>query len=337
MDWKKLALSLVVGSSLAFVGCGDDGSGSADPLEQERVELPEPVEPENCDASAGEEYFYVINALDFAQADTSTGDPTAPGFNIDGFNTPSGGASGCGQMDYAYDIDQNGSIEEHEMGVDNALASLAGTLSSYLDLQEEVSNGSIVILARLEGVEDTTNDSCVTMSLLLGELPEGTTADELDEDEDGFIDPGATFEIDPASYEADGETPLIQEDAVIEDGRVMMGPVNIGLDIQGIMLNVENASVAFDVGETELSTGIIGGQLNIDALLDAVSDLLDGISPESIRDIIGSAADLDPVGGEDGSECESLSLGLEFGAVDAVDGGPADGGGGTDGGGTDGG
>ncbi|MFW6050608.1 MAG: hypothetical protein ACODAU_05510 [Myxococcota bacterium] len=330
MDWKKLALCLVMGSTLALAGCGDDGNGNGNggdddagtngdgggDLDAERVEIPESPTPSGCEED-GDTYFYVLNVLEFGTTDQTDDGPRTPGFNLDGYNTPNGGLSGCGQTDHTYDIDQNGTIEEHEEGVDNQLASLATTLESVLDLQAEVNSGSIVILAELEGVSDTQNDSCVTMNMLLGVVPEGVELDE-----GMLIEPGTTFEIDPISYDEDTGEPLISQDAVIEDGRVMAGPFTITLSIEELELAVRNASVSFEVGETELSGGLIGGSLNIDDLVTAVGDLAGdlGITPEQVRELLEPLADMSP---DEAGECQAISVGLTFGAVEAVNGGDA--------------
>jgi hypothetical protein len=321
MDWKKLTLSLVTASSLAFVGCGDDDNGGVDasddsPTVPVQCDPPEAPETTGCeDNDAGETHYFIVHELDFGEFDATTGQ--TPGFNIDGCNTVAGGPTGCGHMDGRYDIDQDGTVEGLEEGIDNQIAQVAGIIGGELNIQNEINSGSILILAKVEGLNDPVNDGCVDVSLLLANVPEGETL-ELEGDR---IVPGQTFEIDPASFNASGD-PLVFGRGVLENGRLLIGPVTLALSIPvdeetDVTLTILNAQVAFNLGDGTLEVGVIGGGLNIDALVEAIAPLLGSdFSPELVLQILGPLADLDP--DANNANCEAISLGLTFGAVDAV-------------------
>jgi hypothetical protein len=341
MDWKKLVLCFATSGALALVGCGDDddngngtdvdagpGVDATLPLDEE-FEIPPPAhtcgDDLHADPEEGDTLYFVVAALDVGAFDGATGH--LPGFNIDGHNTRPGetqGNTGCGQMDGEYDIDRNGVIEGPERGIDNQLADLLGAIpGDFLDLQGEVNSGSIVILAKLIGVEDLENDDCVVSELLIGSLPEGAVM----ELEGGKPQAGQTFEIDDLSYDEEGNA-LIRAQGVIENGRLIMGPVTITIAIEldpgdeeedptDLTLELLNASVAFTMGDGTLDDGIIGGGLNIDDLVVQVAPLIPGgLDVDVIRGIIAQLADLEPDANND--NCEAISLGLTFDAVDAV-------------------
>lgn len=314
MDWKRLALILTTASSLAMVGCGDDddngtnGDPDAQTGELDECFTLEPPATDNCEEE-GDTHWYVVNVLDFGSQDFDTGQ--TPGFNIDGCNTRvdgSAGNTGCGHMDHQYDIDQDGVVEGPERGIDNMMSALSGALGSFLDVQEMVDDGEILILVEVSGVTDLQNDSCVNAALYLGQLPEG-------EELENGIEPGMMFEIDPDSLDDMGE-PLVQAEGVLEDGRLIIGPVDIVLDIpfegEEVTFAIENGQVALTLGENELSEGVIGGGLDVADL----SQMVEELAGLDIGGLLEMNADLWE--DENNENCESISISLTFGAVDAV-------------------
>jgi hypothetical protein len=340
MDWKKLVLCFATSGALALVGCGDDDNGNgtdvdAGPTDGGPTLAPDETfvieNPHECpgdlydDPATGDTHYFVVATLGFGGRDSVTGHTS--GFNVDGDNTRPGetqGNTGCGHMDGEYDVDKNGTIEGPERGIDNQLSQLTDILGGELDLQGEVNSGSIIILAKLIGVDSLENDDCVVAELLLGNLPEGVEM----ELEAGQPAPGQSFEIDEASYDEEGNA-IIRGQGVIADGRLIIGPVTISLSItldEGdeeedpttLDLAIANASVAWTMGDGTLDEGLIGGGLNIEELLVELGPLLEGFGLEidTVRPIIAQLSDLDP--DANNQNCESISLGLTFTGVDAV-------------------
>jgi hypothetical protein len=319
MDFRKLILSMATAGAVALVGCGGDDNGTVDPPDPDDPyyapdERSTPVPPTSACADTGDSYFYVVSVLDFATTSAETGQ--TPGFNLDGYNTPAGGSSGCGHMDRRFDVNQDGVVEEDENGIDNQLAELAPILSGFLTLQDMVDAGDILILVEAKYVDSLTNDDCVEVDLLLGELPPDTT---LVLGEDGRIEPGQAFVISESSYDASGNA-LISGLGSIVNGRLYIGPVTLNLTVPvdgaDVTLGIQSGQVAFNTSATALDVGVIGGALNVDALLDAVGSLLpDDFPPETVRSFLEPLMDINP--DANNANCDSVSLGLVFGAVAA--------------------
>jgi hypothetical protein len=320
MDFRKLILSMGIAGAVGLVGCGSDSEEEPPPPPPpdpffEPHQRSTPVPPTSACADTGNSYFYVVSVLDFATTSTETNQ--TPGFNIDGYNTPVSGTSGCGHPDRRFDVNQDGMVLDDENGIDNQLADLAPLLSGFLSLQDMVDGGDVLILVEAKYVDSLTNDDCVQVDLLLGEVPAGET---LVLDASGRIAPGQAFVISDASYDDDGN-PLISGLGSIVNGRLYIGPVTLSLsfpvDAQTeITLAIQSAQVAFNISATTLGVGVIGGALNVDALLSAVGGLLpDEFPPDTIRGILEPMMDINP--DTNNANCDSVSLGLVFNGVDA--------------------
>jgi hypothetical protein len=313
MDFRKLIVIMATAGAVALVGCGSDDEVAGDPYYAPN-ERKTPVPPTAACADTGDSYFYVVNVLGFATTSAETGQ--TPGFNLDGYNTPAGGSSGCGHMDRRFDVNQDGVVEDDENGIDNQLAELASILASVLNLQAMVDDGDILILVEAKHVDSLTSDECVEVDLLLGDVPEGET---LEYDASGRIAAGQAFVINPSSYDANGNA-LISGLGSIVDGRLYIGPVTLNLTVpvdgNDVVLGIQTGQVAFNPSATALTVGVIGGALNVDALLDAVGSLLpDDFPPETVRSFLEPLMDINP--DENNANCDSVSLGLSFGAVEA--------------------
>jgi hypothetical protein len=319
MDFRKLILSMGVAGAVGLVGCGSDSEEEPPPPPPpdpffEPHQRSTPVPPTSACADTGNSYFYVVNVLDFATTSTETNQ--TPGFNIDGYNTPVSGTSGCGHPDRRFDVNQDGMVLDDENGIDNQLADLAPLLSGFLSLQDMVDGGDVLILVEAKYVDSLTNDDCVQVDLLLGEVPAGET---LVLDASGRIAPGQAFVISDASYDDDGN-PLITGLGSIVNGRLYIGPVNLNLSVpvdgNDVVLGIQTGQVAFNPSAAALSVGVIGGALNVDALLDAVGSLLPSeFPPDTIRGILEPMMDINP--DTNNANCDSVSLGLVFSAVEA--------------------
>ena len=312
MDWKKLALGVLLGSTLAVTGCGDDdggtdGGGTDATTDSGGGGTPLPGE---C---ADGECIFVVNELAIPDVTVMGGVETTQGFNIDGRVSDDTDAQGCFQPDFT--------SPDGREGIDNQLATLKPTLAGFIGdldmtISDALADGSVILLMELTGAE-STDDSDVGLNLYLGEVP-GGGAPML---ADGKIAAGQTFDINPASVDSSGN-PLVSVPASTVGGRVTAGPLDLPLTLAvdastSITLNIRNASVQATVGDGTLTDGIIGGELNIDELVAIATGLGGGVDEGTIRTVLEPIADLNPNGD---MVCQSVSVGLTFAGVDAIKG-----------------
>lgn len=329
---RKFAFGLVLAAAL--VGCGDDdGGGTTDsgPRTDTGVPTPPtppgpdtgvPVPPTPPDPPGNETYDYVVNLLEIGQASASNPDE-APGYDLDDHNTQmESDPIGCGWTDFTAPAQFGGGA-----GVDNQLGPLLEMISSLgLDfdangtIAENIAMGDLLLLIRVTGVGDIENDGNVTVQFFLGQLAEGQTPMV-----DGMmrLSGGQTFLVDPASVMGSLDSPRIQfSNAVIANGRLSGGPALFSLmvplgDMGNLDLDVQEAQVGFDITETSLSNGLVGGFVDVDDIVTAITNLmLDIMIPvETVRSILEGQADID---GNGDTECEALSVGLVFNGVEAT-------------------
>ena len=255
---------------------------------------PEP-ELDTCENTQDTEVFIMDQLLLAREIDG-----VVAGFNLDGEEDDD-----CGLGDF---VDEEGTT-----GIDNAFARLIPALETTeaagveAVVLEAINSGSLLLLAELEAVDDQQDDACVNMTIGQGqgEPRVGT---------DGFLLPGQTFDRHATAPSASSEG------LVLEDGRVTGTDLDMALPIEilGTPLEFEmvDGALRLDIDpETGDATGIMGGSIDIDDLLDLVSD--NGIDDEVAQVLTGLldvAADMDPDG--DG-ECRHLSVAFEFSAVPA--------------------
>jgi hypothetical protein len=255
---------------------------------------PEPV-VDTCD-NPGDTTVYVMDRLLLAREV----DGVVAGFNLDGQDFDS-----CGLGDY---VDAEGTP-----GIDNAFTRLIPALETTEAAQvedvvfEAINNGSLLLTAELEASDDLWDDGCVNLVVgqAEGEPRVGTH---------GSLLAGQTFDrhATAPSARADG--------VVVQDGRVLGTGMDLALPIEILGTPLEftmiGGALQLDMDpETDTATGVMGGSINVDDLLDLVSD--NGIADEVAEVLTGLldvAADMDPDG--DG-ECRHLSVAFEFTAVNA--------------------
>jgi hypothetical protein len=308
---------LLMGACLTLSGCGDDdGAGEAEdaavdtatPPDATAVQCtpPEPVTPADCDDNAeGETRLYLIHMLDIARREL--GSDVVPGFNVDGCVTEPGGPTGCGQKDWEFDVNHDGTLEQ---GIDNQLATIAGVLEAYVDVQTEVDEGNTLLLVEVSGLNDPTDDTCVDVAILSGSLPPEA---ELQHDEDGRLSADQAFELDTAA-------PILTAQGVLSGGRLLLGPtdviVTMTLADAQVDFPIDPAWITFTMTETSLDVGLIGGGSELNDLIDAVVAVLpDDVEPEVAHSFLAPLTDLNP--DEDNENCTAISLAMEFEAVTA--------------------
>jgi hypothetical protein len=350
MHSKQVASFLVLSLAIAGVACGGDDSSGTDG----GVVVLDGTTPMCTDPGAtGSTRFYVINVLDIP-AESPPG--TVWGFNLDGITTPmtemedpTAFAAGCGQPDKISPAPDN------ITGVDNQLSPILSTLGSSLDISgtiaENLRDGDLLLLAEIEGVDDATTDDCVRLNLYLGKRvladPAATCADaaectaptcgsgqtaaafcEAGACEDGpcvdgseVIVGGQTFDINTMSF-GPGGAPLITAVGTIISGRLNVGPIDITVPIpimdMTLNLMIQQAQVRATLSGDTLTLGVIGGKLDVMQIIETIAAIPDLADFRTIIETtLMNQADLDPDGT---GTCQSVSVGLVFDAVDAVEG-----------------
>lgn len=323
-----LGLGLVLAAALVGACGGDDEPAGGPDGSTPQPPPPPPGTDGGTDAGIPDPpgsmtYDYVVNALAIGE-ESATTPGESPGFDLDNHNTASEtDPVGCGWVDFTAP-----SIYGGTQGVDNQLGPLLKMIADLgLDfdanstIADNLANGSLLLLVRVTGVGDLRNDPNVTIQFYLGELMAGQTPMV-----DGMmrLSGGQTFLIDPVSVEGGNiDNPRIQfNNSTIVNGRLHGGPALFALnvpisDVGTLDLDVQDAQVSFDISETALTNGLVGGYVNVDEIVNAISMLmLDVMIPvETVRSVLSGQADIDTDNNTD--ECEALSLGLTFGAVPA--------------------
>jgi hypothetical protein len=260
---------------------------------------PDEVNDATCEPS-GERVTLIARSLRFARATDGVSD----GFDLDGVTTSAGDDEGCGVADL--------NSPDGQTGVDNAVAGLL----PILDLTEAVvledlvadsiRNGALLLMADLEGVDDTQDDACVELRVLKGQgVPMIGNDGELLPHQTFAIDPQATSDIAPAAFEA---------------GVFTAGPIGyVALPITVLDLNTTlelfDARVRLVESEDGVWRGVLAGGVTLQQLTDIAS--LQNISDE-VYALIGPAltrlADLAP---DEAGACQQLSVALELEMVPA--------------------
>lgn len=300
MNKVTLAFTLLLAAAMVG-GCGDDGGTGTDSS----------VPP--TDAGPAETLFYVANALAVGQADP-TGDPSVvPGFNLDSLVSTAADPAGCLHADFTSPAPDN------EPGVDNQLGPILSSVGSSIDvegsLSENILDGTLLLLMEIEGVNDRVNDPDVTLNIFLGQMPAGVDA-PTDADGDGLIDGGQIIDIDPASV-VGGES-IASVAGSIVNGRMSAGPVDLELNLPiqgGLLLNIRDASVRLTISGDTVTSGVIGGALDVEETVSTIVAIDPDAIPEALaRSVLAAQADLVP---DSAGACTAVSVGLTFEGVDA--------------------
>lgn len=289
MNWKKLVVIAGMTTGIVGAGCGGDDTGAP------TVEL--------CTSGTCETHTYLTNVLSIPVMDTAG---NVPGFNIDGTD-----ATVCNQ------VDAMGPAPDNITGVDNSVGPTLGGLVGSM-IQDNVDDGSVLLIMQLDGVDSFTNDDRVKLTVLLAEVPEGVT---LTLDPSGRIAAGQDFDVNELSYTDTAHTmaAVTFDNGKIVNGRFQAGPDDFPLSISlmgaSLSLTVHSTQIRFNVSETSISAGVLGGGLNVDEVNNTVMN-----TPalaeyaETVAMVLASFADLEP--NSEGT-CESASVAMEFAGVEA--------------------
>lgn len=253
----------------------------------------------SCDSEEHSATF-VMQQLAFAEAE----DGVVWGFDLDDHVSEIGDNGGCGKADQ---IDPEGTP-----GIDNAFASLFPAIenteaAAVKDLmQNAVNAGELLMIFEILGLDDPTNDDCVSVRFGLGEGSPliGT---------DGYILDGQSF------HHSNEIEPVLMTEAELIDGTLVASPFSAELQLQ-----VLDAPLAFAIADGSLRVDLhpeltsAGGHFGGGFSTTYIMEVIDGNGvndelTELLRTALPLAADLD---GPDG-ECLSMSVAIEYTAVPA--------------------
>ena len=257
----------------------------------------------------GDSYLYVVSFMDLA-APAAGGDPmVVHGFDVDRRVSDDTDVQSCRKEDYT------SPPPESVPGIDNQLGPILASAEESFHIRENletnVQSGAILVLLEVRGVDDFTNDDRVEVDALVGLLPAGVTTPMLDASD--HLAAGQTFDVDSMSVAPDEMTALITLRGAIVDGRLLAGPgdLSVSLPLEGSRVDFEakNAEIAFDISETGLGAGVMGGGLNVDDTVAAMEGVK-GFDAAAARLLLEVNADLDR--DETERECQAISIALVF-------------------------
>lgn len=248
---------------------------------------------------------YVVSTADVPEVNA---DNEAPGFDLDG-------AAGTAATDRCDDAIDYTSPVTGAANVDNQLsANVIGLVAGMLDMgvagaiEEQIAAGSFLLMMEVVDVDSFTNDGSVSVRIILGRLPAGTTMAMVGAD--GRLTAGQTFE---------SMTVLATiADAEISGGRIEVAadtlPISLAVDGMNLTLTLRQARIAADISTGGLSRGEIGAQLSVADIVSLAMMFGLGVDEMTIRGV--AQPDLDP--NADGSVCNAISAGLTFEATTAA-------------------
>lgn len=249
----------------------------------------------------------VVSRLAFA---TATPENTAEGFDLDDRISS--------ETDYVTCARPDRSDAAGVPGIDNELAGLFATLQSFAGdaidglVQAAINNGTLLVMFRVDGLDDPQNDPCVSVQLLKGtgpDVPQLATT--------GFLAPSQTFDVDTG-------TPVSTGQGYIEDGILYAGPFEAVVPLKFFQvsanLRLHEARMRAEITEDgRLVNGVIGGGIEVDQLFEIIEQVGTGnagnvqalvnVAPLLIRGIADLAFD--------GERCSQASAALLFEAEPA--------------------
>lgn len=359
MSTRKIALGFAA-LSMVMYGCdGSDGTpdpegtlfpardlvcedGAVQPCETNTPVLSEDDRRVEEEGGAAMTYTYVVRAIQLPEAD----DGMAAGFNLDDLDSGEGSGADDANCEELNE-DFRSSTDPDHVGVDNALQGLVSIIEGFLSaddcpggqvagcidalLQEQVNEGSVLLLMEVTDVNNLEYDSDIQLQLFLGSLPAGSgTACTTDADcttsgerciddacenapvlEGELLAAGQTFQT-----EMELGAPV---DGDIFEGRVRARAnlITIMIDAGDIMLPlmISNPEVRFDIAADGLANGAIGGFVQNADIIAAAREIAPD-QEETIAEVVEMFADVNP--GTDPLFCTALSVGIQFDATTAT-------------------
>ena len=218
------------------------------------------------------------------------------GFNLDDRISESGDEKTCGHSDLE---DPQG-----RSGIDNQFATLFRLLTAIVEdtpqiaIQGAINEGRVLMMVELLGVDSLDNDDDITVRVFRasGRPLVGNQ---------GLIAPYQTF------YR-DYDFPISEVKGVqIRHGELQAGPVDFEVPMDVLDANfpmtVLNGQIRMKFNQDGSFSGLIGGSVNIDDVLDEFAIVVSGNEDDLARPIFEANADM---GYRDG-ECQEISLAFE--------------------------
>lgn len=276
--------------ALSGVACGEGGTASSGQ-----------AVAETCDG--GTRYGAVLTFATFAR-ELSRG--VAEGLDVDGKVSDAEDAATCYHEDY---VGPDG-----RTGVDNQFAVLLPLIEGLVGkeniaalLDGAIANGQLLIVVRIDGVDDLRNDDCVTLR-----LGKGVGTPYLDAN-------GAYVQYQTFAFD-DGETPISSfPRARIEDGMLRGGPGDAYLPVRVLDANFDlfvrssHAEIALSPepeGGGVVLEGLVAGGIGVEDFKEIVKGLNIGSDIQrAATQLIGGIADLAP---DEEGFCQQVSAGLRF-------------------------
>jgi hypothetical protein len=252
-----------------------------------------------CDASGGRS-FWALSALRFAPIEDNISD----GFDLDGDETEAGDSSGCGVGDA---VSPSGTG-----GIDNAfgrmLPALESTEFAAADglLAAMISSGELLLVAEVSGIDDWSDDGCVSAAMYRGiGAPMLTT--------DGFILPDQTLELDQ------GFDNQFFPQTTLESGSVEGRPLNTVMPLQILDASFDfpltKGAIRYDLHADGTMSGVLAGGIGVEYLVDLLNGEAGGVDDSLaalFESLLPVLADLEP---DASGACTRLSATMAFDAV----------------------
>ena len=235
----------------------------------------------------GPSRLYAVVELRFA----APADGVSPGFDLDDSSGAPDEERGCGKPDYQ--------TEEGAPGIDNQFSDLLPVIDPLVNrpvndaLAETISEGRLILLIEVEGIDDLERDDCVNVNIY--------RADE------GALFGGDGLLLAGQSYALDLTQPWSRaEGGQVREGRVITPPFDFTLP-----LNFFGEEVDVSLARTRLSLsldpsapgGVLAGGLMIDPFVEEVAMIAQDFILVA-RNLLTSKADLLP--NADG-RCQAIS------------------------------
>lgn len=254
---------------------------------------PEPVDPQ-CEG-AGSSRVLLVSDIRFVRADAGVSD---------GFDLDESASGACGVTQYTG--------PDGAPGIDNAFAALlpALELTEARTMEDiiaaSVRSGELLILIRLDDLDDARDDACVDLRLQRG-VGQPLLGN------DGEVLAGQTFALN------DGVAESHVAGVELVAGRVDGGPITLELPVRifeyefDFTLRDGRVRVQFD--DDGRARGLLAGGLPVESLLAVAAnpDVDPSLYP-LIEGLLGQFADLAP---DASGACTQLSMTFAFEAVDA--------------------
>lgn len=247
---------------------------------------------EMTSCETGETYSWVMTSMTYTRRDA---DNRVWGFDLDDHVSDAGDDEGCGHADLE-DPDGNGGIDNAFSGIVPALEATEAKAVEQL-IQDSISNGELLILFQLSGVDDLMNDDCVSVSAFRADGAPMIGTDGLILDSQSF-----SHSTLPPQSTIDGAQ--IVDGRVVSRGLELALPINI-LDVE-LQFNIDEAAIRMDISEDgESITGFFGGGVPLEDILVLTKEEDIGDITSLVKSLVTTVADLYP--DEDGT-CQELSV-----------------------------